>query len=112
MKDVAHMEPHRIDHPLLGRGEGHCGFFVVDGLRIQSSRDRDWEHVSVSRPDRCPTWEEMCAVKDMFWADDECVMQLHPPKADYRNLHQFCLHLWRPRRGQMIPRPEAERVAP
>lgn len=28
-----------------------------------------WEHVSVCRPhsDKLPTWEEMCAIKDMFF---------------------------------------------
>jgi len=55
-----------------------------------------WEHVSVSRTDRCLTWEEMCQVKAMFWGDDDCVLQYHPPKSEYVNNHPFCLHLWRP----------------
>ena len=25
-----------------------------------------WEHVSVSLRNRCPTWDEMCLVKDIF----------------------------------------------
>jgi len=32
----------------------------------------------------------------LFWHDEECVMQLHPPKTSYVNNHPFCLHLWRP----------------
>lgn len=56
-----------------------------------------WEHVSVSLYDkkRCPSWEEMCLVKDLFWSSDETVMQFHPAKYDYVNIHQFCLHLWK-----------------
>lgn len=54
-----------------------------------------WEHVSVSYPNRCPTWEEMCRVKEMFWNEDECVVQYHPPKSEYVNNHSYCLHLWR-----------------
>lgn len=54
-----------------------------------------WEHVSVSLPDRCPTWEEMARVKAMFWDDDDCVVQFHPPRSEYVNNHRFCLHLWR-----------------
>lgn len=54
-----------------------------------------WEHVSVSRRDRCPTWEEMCQVKDLFWDGDDCVVQFHPPKTQYVNNHPYCLHLWR-----------------
>lgn len=55
-----------------------------------------WEHVSVSLPDRCPTWQEMCAVKALFWDDEDSVMQLHPPRSTWVNNHSYCLHLWRP----------------
>ena len=55
-----------------------------------------WEHVSVSRKDRCPTWDEMCQIKAMFWDEDDCVIQYHPPKSEYVNNHPNCLHLWRP----------------
>ena len=54
-----------------------------------------WEHVSVSFPNRCPTWEEMCIVKEMFWRDEETVVQYHPKKSEYVNLHPYCLHLWK-----------------
>ena len=39
-----------------------------------------WEHVSVSYRRRVPTWAEMCKVKDMFWNDEETVVQYHPKK--------------------------------
>lgn len=54
-----------------------------------------WEHVSVSLPNRCPNWEEMCHVKSLFWDDDETVLQFHPCKSEYVNFHKHCLHLWR-----------------
>lgn len=63
-----------------------------------------WEHVSVSLPNRCPTWAEMCAIKDLFWDESDCVVQYHPPKRDWVNNHPYCLHLWRPV-GQEIQRP-------
>lgn len=66
----------------------------------------DWEHVSVSLKMRCPTWEEMCYVKGLFWDDEDAVMQLHPPRSDWVNNHQFCLHLWRPLK-QSIPLPDS-----
>ena len=69
-------------------GTRNCHVIASDGL--------GWEHVSVSFSDRCPTWGEMCQIKDLFWGDDEAVMQLHPPKAIYVNNHPYCLHLWRP----------------
>jgi hypothetical protein len=63
-----------------------------------------WEHVSVSRKDRCLTWDEMCQVKALFWDDEDCVVQYHPPKSQYVNNHPYCLHLWRPT-DQEIPQP-------
>ncbi len=68
-----------------------------------------WEHVSVSLSNRVPSYAELCFVKDLFWSDDETVMQLHVPRCDHVNNHPFCLHLWRPI-GQEIPRPPAEFV--
>lgn len=57
---------------------------------------QQWEHVSVSLPHRCPTWDEMCRVKGVFWDDEDTVMQLHPPHSEWVSNHPFCLHLWRP----------------
>lgn len=92
-------------------------FFVVhhDGvlLRIIMSTGGGWDHVSVSPPRlaRTPTWEEMQWVKEQFFKPEEAVMQLHPPASDYRNLHPYCLHLWRPQH-QAIPLPPGIMVAP
>lgn len=57
--------------------------------------NKEWQHVSVSLPKRCPNWPEMAKVKDLFWSDDETVVQYHPKKSEYVNNHPFCLHLWR-----------------
>ncbi len=82
-------------------GDETCGAFIVSlkhsqMVRVIASAAMGWEHVSVSRKDRCPTWDEMCQIKDLFWDDSDCVVQFHPPKAEYVNNHPFCLHLWRP----------------
>jgi hypothetical protein len=76
---------------------------VSDGQFIPPGMPK-WEHVSVSLPHRCPTWEEMCFVKSLFWDDEDTVMQLHPPKSEWVNHAAFCLHLWRPLELE-IPRP-------
>jgi len=62
-----------------------------------------WEHVSVSpfKKSHTPTWEEMCSLKDMFFHDDEVVVQYHPAKSEYVNNMPNCLHLWRPLDEQM-----------
>jgi len=95
---------------------GNCGAFFIPNragatpqarampLKVIASDGEGWEHVSVSLPDRCPTWAEMHFVKLIFWGEDDCVMQLHPTRANYVNNHSFCLHLWRPTES-VIPTP-------
>jgi hypothetical protein len=73
-------------------------------LTVQASDGLGWDHVSVSLAHRCPTWEEMDFVKQLFFKDGETAMQLHVPRADHQNTHRFCLHLWRPQDWE-IPRP-------
>lgn len=54
-----------------------------------------WKHISVSRVDRkMPTWEQMGLVRRAFFDEEWCVVQVHPPKSEYVNLHPTTLHLW------------------
>lgn len=72
-----------------------------------ASNGGGWEHVSVSirQGNNCPTptWDEMCYVKSLFWDDEDCVIEYHPPKSQYVNNFN-CLHLWRPT-DRAIPMP-------
>jgi hypothetical protein len=68
-----------------------------------------WEHLSVSCQGRCPTWEEMCWVKSLFFDPEELVIQFHPPQSKYVNCHPHTLHLWKPV-GVEIPLPPVECV--
>lgn len=80
---------------------GNNGLFFVPGrtgrddLKIIASDGAGWEHVSVSKKYECPTWDEMCKVKSLFWNDPEdWAVQYHPPASRYVNNHPYCLHLW------------------
>lgn len=74
-------------------------------LRVIASDGGGWDHVSVSLIDRCPTWDEMCFVKDFFFEPEETVVQYHPKASEYVNCHPYCLHLWRPNDGREIITP-------
>lgn len=89
---------------LVERGPDGFAMDSRDGLRLIASYGDGWDHVSVSRRDRAPTWDEMCRVKDLLFDLEDCVIQYHPPRSKYVNIHPFCLHLWRPQ-GQRIPIP-------
>lgn len=121
MKFSPKLEAFRIRNGIFGSDPGDdFGSFYIPGpcgreLRvIASSGDEesgiDWEHVSVSLPtSRPPNWEEMCFIKDLFWDEEETVMQLHVPKSQWVNNHRFCLHMWRPT-TQEIPLPPSSTV--
>ena len=64
---------------------------IDKALHFMFSWGCGFEHLSVSTPIQCPTWEQMCKMKDIFWRDDEVCMQ-------------YCLHIWRPI-NQEIPMP-------
>lgn len=81
-----------------GIGRAPLQVIASDGLVVPDEHQAlaGWEHVSVSLPDRCPTWAEMCRIKELFWDDEDTVVQFHPPRSQYVNNHLYCLHLWRP----------------
>jgi hypothetical protein len=93
---------------------GNNGAFLLSSpepgwsLVVIASDGMGWEHVSVrahqGKRSRIPTWKEMAHAKDTFWTDEDLVMQLHPRKSDYINVHPHVLHLWRPI-DQNIPTP-------
>lgn len=81
---------------------------VSDGSGLKEIGLEIWEHVSVHMEDgngkeRTPSWGDMCLIKDIFWNEDEVVVQFHPAKKDYVNLHPHVLHLWR--RAEGFPTP-------
>ena len=102
--------------------DGNNGVFVIGipnnggAFVCVASNGELWEHVSVHvivtlEPEtlRTPTWDEMCAVKNLFWDESECVVQYHPPMTNYVNIHKNVLHLWRPL-GKKIPMPPLKLV--
>ena len=67
---------------------------VVSSGPASLDNDTGWEHVSVSAEQRCPSWDEMSWVKDIFWDKHEMAVQYHPPESQYVRCHPFCLHIW------------------
>jgi len=94
-----------LSHWISDESVGEQGFFMLPNFKTKkglfmlclASNGMGWEHVSVSIPteNRCPTWEEMCWVKSLFWDETDAVVQFHPPATEYVNNHEFCLHLWK-----------------
>jgi hypothetical protein len=112
-------------HPLLATtaADGNNGAFFMESpepgwrLAVIASDGEGWEHVSVhafrgtqmrtwreTSCGRTPTWREMCFAKETFWDGEDEVIQFHPKRSEYINMHPHTLHLWRPI-GVTIPAP-------
>lgn len=74
---------------------GFNGAFFMEPLTIISADQMGWDHVSVSTPFRCPTFEELKMIKDLFWSEEETVFHFFPKKSEYISFHPYCLHLWK-----------------
>lgn len=90
--------------------DGGCGYIKLPRdnktgytkASIIWSNGGGWEHVSVCPLNgSMPTWKDMCFIKDMFFFDDDWVVQFHPAKDEYVNNMPNCLHLWRPLEEKM-----------
>lgn len=105
----------RIGNLASSGTHGNNGAFEVRVGRVRlwviASDQGGWEHVSVSHPYRCPTWDEMAQVAALFWDAEDTVIQFRPPASDYVNCHPYCLHWWRPTHAD-LPRPPVWMVGP
>jgi hypothetical protein len=70
------------------------GMFRMGSCRILISKDAGLWHMSISRSDRSPSYDEIKKARYMFLPNEITVAQLFPPKEEFVNLHPFCHHLW------------------
>jgi hypothetical protein len=100
-----------------GNGDNGNGVFRFmscdDGypLVVIASSGEGWDHVSVSRRDRVPSYAEMEQIAKLFFKDDEAAVQYHVPAKDHVNCHPNCLHWWRPN-VEPLPRPPGFMIGP
>lgn len=99
--------------PFANNPKVHFLAIVSDGS-LPDGNMVDWEHVSVRARsmndkkktyERVPNWMEMSWLKELFWRDDESVIQFHPAKSEHVNLHPHVLHLWKYRKAD-FPMPD------
>ena len=87
---------------------GATGFVYRDGLKVicSISREkdgRDWLHVSASRDNGLPSWDDMKAVKSIFCGHESKAIIVFPPRSEYVNINPDVLHLWSCLGGDPLP---------
>ncbi len=78
-------------------------------LQVIVSWGFGWDHVSVSRANKVPCWDDMIHVKRICFEPEEPAYMLAPPESRYVNVHPHVLHWWRPQTAE-IPMPPREMV--
>ena len=110
MRNLHELDQYRTPHPFWPQTEAAGTFKVyVNGrsfyvaVSVDFDKGEIWEHISVTPKNqkRCPTWDEMAAIKDMFFLPEEECVQFHPKRSEYVNLSEFCLHIWRAVNGSV-----------
>jgi hypothetical protein len=56
--------------------------------------DRVWLHVSMSRKNKLPTYQDMAEVKELFVGKERKALQIFAEESQHVNIHPYCLHLW------------------
>jgi hypothetical protein len=80
--------------------DGWNGAFIVplegEMWQVIISDQCGWRHLSATNAQKkqLPSWHIMCRLRDAFFPDDAWVVQFHPPKEDYIDIHPYVLHLW------------------
>ena len=105
MKELRRNEHLKVIDGSIHGGQGNITINGWSGSAVWGNDEDGWEHVSVAPFDHSvtPTWDDMCAVKDIFFEEEEIAIQIHPKKSEYVNEVENCLHLWRPK-DQMAAR--------
>jgi hypothetical protein len=68
--------------------------FTLGPCRILVSKQAVGWHLSISRPDRLPSWEEIRDARYALIPDEVTMAALLPPRAEYVNVHEFCMQLY------------------
>jgi hypothetical protein len=70
-----------------------AGLMVISSAATEDD-GKEWLHLSVSRQDRLPSWDDLVEVKEVFGGTATSAIQVIPPRAEYVNCHPNVLHLW------------------
>lgn len=107
MKNLHLFDRNRVDmsyyYGSIGDGKNGVFEFNINGKQYfaVASVGGGWDHVSISTSNEVPSVDMMETFKQMFFKENETVVEYHPKKSEYVNNFDYCLHLWRPNKEEM-----------
>lgn len=79
------------------------GLHVIYTEEVLPPDTRHWLHLSVSRDNRYPSWEDVLTVKEEFIGEEAEAYQILPKLSEYVNIHNNVFHIWSCQDGPLMP---------
>jgi hypothetical protein len=86
---------------LINAVNSYLRTYYLGECSVLVTRERGRWHLSIAHRSRLPTWDECSESRYRLIPDDCCMALLLPPRAEYTNVHRFCLQM-----TEIEPRPE------
>jgi hypothetical protein len=85
------------DNPMMARFfammQGASRFFKMGKVKIILSRYEHGWHMSISHPERYPTWDEIAKARYELIPNEVTMAMILPPQEEFVNIHNFCFQL-------------------
>lgn len=91
---------------------GATVYYTDTGCSIILAKEMGLWHLSISHPDRNPTWEEIHQVRYDLMPRDRDMAMILPPVENYVNIHEYCFHIWEMKRDGIMTKGNAAVLVP
>lgn len=82
-----------IDQAIVANVNSYLRLYRLGPASVIVTKEYGQWHMSIACTDRLPAWEEVAEARYRLIPDGIVMAMPLPPKADYVNVHEFCLHL-------------------
>lgn len=65
--------------------------------------NKNWLHVSFSKSNKVPSYNDLMEIKNIFIGEDKKAIQIFPEKKYHVNIMPYCLHLFHCLDGDSLP---------
>lgn len=92
----------KVEERVDGTSFKKDGLFIIASIQKELD-NKQWIHVSFSRQNKLPSYNDLKLVKNVFIGKDKKAIQIFPEDDAHVNLMPNCLHLWHCLDGDPLP---------
>ena len=72
----------------------HATFGYIFSYCIKELDGKIWVHISASRRNKVPSWDDLMMIKCQFLGENKKAIQVLAPRSEHVNICSNCLHIW------------------